>query len=211
MSWVFFLLLSLYLCARLCLRARGVLRLTFQQEATRPREMKPVPEHVALRDVDVWDGLEQLAARLDKGRLALDRIRTVDPDAAFGVVRDGQYRITAIETRQAIEGWLREWDALESTVQIDLRSRGIDDTPVRLLLERAMPAARRAFKARALEAFPMQDVDTMRAVQRELLVLIERYELILAALGSDPYRFDLPSHSVELAPRSIESHTPALA
>jgi len=169
-----------------------------------------VPEHVALRDVDVWDGLERLAERMDKGRLVLDRVRTVDPDAAFGAVRDGQYRITAIETRQAIEAWLRAWDALDEVVQVDLRSRGVDDVPVRALLERAMPAAKRAFRARALEAFPMHDVDTLRAVQHELLTLVDRYEAILAALGSDPYRFDLAHAAVEPTTRALDRRTPAL-
>ena len=210
MSWVFFLLLSLYLCARLCLRARGMLRLTFQHESARPRAVKPVPEHLALRDVDVWDSLERLAVQLDKGRVVIDRVRTVDPDAAFGAVRDGQYRITAIETRQAIEGWLRAWDTLDEVVQVDLRSRGIDDAPVRTLLERAMPAAKRAFRARALEAFPMQDVDTMYAVQREMLSVIDRYEGILASLGSDPYRFDPAHAAVETNERALARRTPAL-
>jgi hypothetical protein len=211
MSWVFFLLLSLYVCARLCLRARGAVRVAFQRGAAAPREMKPVPEHVALRDVDVWTALEDLAARLDKGRRALTHVRAVDPDAAFGIVRDGQYRITAIETRQAIEAWLRGWDALDPSVQIDLRGRGIDDAPIRALLDRALPAARRAFKARALEPFPLHDVDTLLFVQRDLLTLVERYEHILSALGRDPYRADIPMPRASPPANALNHSRPALA
>lgn len=113
----------------------------------------------------------------------------VDPDAAFGIVRDFRYRLALAEAWSAATAWLRSWDALSEHERRRLEELGY--TPEVFGERRALlgAAVRQTVRAPALEPFAVADVV---AAQRLVLALIDDLEACERALvgcpPDSPYR-----------------------
>ncbi|MDC0722379.1 hypothetical protein [Nannocystis bainbridge] len=190
MSLVLLAFMFLYGAVRSALWARGQLRFR-RLRAHLPRAAAPceAPAHLG-------DSLTRLLARSHAGRVRLvgsarqvATVLIVDPDVAFGCVRDFRFRLALADAWTAANGWLHAYDDLSEHEQRQLEAYGY--TARRFGERRAElgGAVRRCVRAPALEPFAVADVE---AVQQLLLALIGDLEgcerALLASAPDHPYR-----------------------
>lgn len=140
--------------------------------------------------------LTGLLARSHVGRVRLvecarqvGTVLIIDPDVAFGCVRDPRFRWALADAWSASTAWLRAYEALGEHDRRRLEEFGY--TPQRFGEARAAlaRAARRCVRAPALEPFAVDDV---RAVQELVLALVRDLEgcerALVTGAPDHPYR-----------------------
>jgi hypothetical protein len=140
--------------------------------------------------------LAGLLARSHAGRVRLVEcarqvamVLIIDPDVAFGCVRDPRFRWALADAWTASTAWLRAYESLSEHDRRRLEEFGY--TLERFSQSRAALglAARRCIRAPALEPFAVDDV---RAVQELLMTLVRDLEgcerALLAGSPDHPYR-----------------------
>jgi len=189
-SVVLFAFMLVYGAVRSALWARGQWRF-HRMRGHLPRVGAPAeaPPHLD-------DALTRLLGRSHAGRVQLvasarqvATVLLVDPDVAFGCVRDVRFRFALADAWTAANGWLRVYDGLSEHEQRRLEEYGYT---ARAFGERRAElgvAVRRCVRAPALEPFAVDDV---KAVEQLLLALIRDLEgcerALLAGAPEHPYR-----------------------
>ena len=190
MSLVLLALMLVYGAMRSALWARGQWRF-FRMRGDLPWAGAPAqaPAHLG-------DALTRLLSHSHAGRVQLvasarqvTEVLVVDPDVAFGCVRDFRFRFALAGAWSAANAWLRAYDGLPEHEQRRLEEYGYT---ARQFGERRVElgrAVRRCVRAPALEPFAVADVT---AVQQLVLALIRDLEAceraLLAGAPEHPYR-----------------------
>ncbi|WAS93611.1 hypothetical protein [Nannocystis punicea] len=190
MSLVLLAVMIVYGAVRSAFWARGQWRFhRMRGDLPRVGARREAPAHLG-------GALEQLLGRSHSGRVRLvasarqvAMVLIIDPDVAFGCVRDFRFRLALADAWSAANAWLRAYDDLPEHEQRRLEAYGY--TAQQFGERRAVlgGAVRRCVRAPALEPFPVADVV---AVQRLLLALIDDLEgcerALLASAPEHPYR-----------------------
>lgn len=184
MSLVLLPFLIVYGALRVALWTRGQWRF-HRLRRDLPQVKDPVrpPPHLGAPLSRLLVDSHALRVRLVSSARRIATALIVDPDVAFGIVRDFSYRLALAEAWAASAGWQQAWDALGEHERRRLEELGY--TPRVFAEHRAHldAAARRCVRAPALEPFPVADVV---AVQRLVLALVDDLEACERALVASP-------------------------
>lgn len=189
MSWIFSFLLVCYASVRLVLWMRGQWRwLSLRKRLPDlPREVAP-PEHLSANLARLFAKSRWLRIELTHARHLLAMVAATDPDVPLGQVRDTRYRRALMQSWTHLRAWLRETEALDELDRTTLDELGLGTRNLAELTEGLRPRWRAVARARALDPFPLGDLELVQAT-------LERAELELVALErglsltpDDPYR-----------------------
>lgn len=188
-SWIFTACLLGYLSLRVALWLRGQVRLAAVKDRL------PAPPRGWSRPVDVSPGLALLLERNFVGRVALvESVRAIavvlitDPDAPLGFVRDFRYRVAVARAWSAACVWLEQLAGVVEDDRVRLEGVGYTDGGFRDLHAGLHRVVRTTVRARALEAFPVDEVAATQARLTAMVEELERLELALSRGAEDPYR-----------------------
>jgi hypothetical protein len=189
-SLVLLAFMFVYGAVRSALWARGQWRFhRLRDDLPRVAAPREAPGHLG-------DPLTRLLGHGHAGRVRLvasarqvATVLIVDPDVAFGCVRDFRFRLALADAWSAASAWLQVYDGLPEHEQRRLEAYGYTAREFGERRAELGRAVRRCVRAPALEPFPVADVE---AVQRLLLALIGDLEgcerALLASAPEHPYR-----------------------
>lgn len=189
-SIVVLAILLVYGAMRSALWVRGQWRF-YRLRGELPRVQGPVeaPAHLEGALCGLLSSSHAGRVRLVESARQVGTVLIVDPDVAFGCVRDPRFRWALADAWSASTAWLRTYEALGEHDRRRLEECGY--TPERFGESRAAlaRAARRCIRAPALEPFAVDEVRTVQELVLALVRDLESCERALVAGSPDhPYR-----------------------
>jgi hypothetical protein len=190
-SWIFSFLLVCYALVRISLRVRGQLRWRSIRD-TLPPTPEPVeaPSHLGSRLGALYCESRELRITLVEARKVLIAVEATDPDAPLGKVRDARYRRSLMQAWTAIRTWVadNEQRPLAGADARQLEDFERDLQRVRDELEGLRGTWRSVSRSRALDPFPLDQMQAVADTFARLDHLLASLEARLDGLGADPYR-----------------------
>ncbi|MFV8749120.1 hypothetical protein ACNOYE_01070 [Nannocystaceae bacterium ST9] len=189
MSWIFSFLLLCYATVRLALWMRGQWRwLSVRDGLPVPPAEIEAPEHLSPGLALLFSRSRRLRIDLTQARRMLATVEATDPDAALGQVRDARYRRALMESWTRLRAWVRESEALGEADRQALADLGLTTRTIAELIEGLHDRWRAVSRARALDVFPLADLQAVRASLDRAELELVAIEDALARVPDHPYR-----------------------
>jgi hypothetical protein len=188
-SWIFSFLLVCYASVRLVLWMRGQWRWLSLRKGLPdlPSEVRP-PEHLSANLARLFSTCRTLRIELTHARRMLALVAATDPDVPLGQVRDTRYRRALMESWTHLRAWLREAERLDELDRTTLDELGLGTRNLAELTEGLRPRWSAVARARALDPFPLDDLELVRTTLERAELELVALERGLASVPDDPYR-----------------------
>lgn len=190
MSIVLLALTLAYGAVRSALWFRGQWRFhRLRRDLPRVRARAEAPAHLEGELAQLLGHSHAGRVRLVGSARQLATVLIVDPDVAFGCVRDFRFRMALADAWSAATAWQRAYEGLGEHELRRLEELGYTGRQFAQRREALASAARRCIRAPALEPFA---VDEVRGIQQLVLALIGDLEgcerALLDGAPAHPYR-----------------------
>lgn len=203
MSIIFAIILGVYAAMRLSLWIRGQCRLCINAQTHLPALPSPVPPPAHLHpELQVFfRHCDEVQRELSKQRRQIAKARLCDPDEFFGFLRDPRYRRAVFESSNALEQWLHRTQDFFGGPRRLCRRWPISPECAQSTLLAIGPQLRSVKQSRALEPFPLDDVERL---DRALTSFLNKIDITLHRLSQShavSYRIT-PAHTTDAWPES---------